>query len=292
MDTQQRAGPWFIPPSIGTIWAAIADDLGAVLVIAVFYTEDIRMSAIGVAAVTLGLLVVANLLGIRRTVVYVVLGTALWVAVLKSGVHATIAGVCLAMTIPARVRIDADDYAATVGAALEEFKAALPKDEPQSFNRRQAAVHAIAKACQYGETPLLRMEHGLVRWVAFFIVPVFAFANAGVDLQASLGAALTTGAGLGIILGLVVGKCLGITLFTWLAVRLGIGALPAGVTWPNIIGVSLIAGIGFTMSIFIAGLAFGEGDALDVVKAAILIGSFVAGILGFTVLRITTSPRS
>ncbi len=217
--------------------AAIVDDLGAVLVIALFYTSEISWNAVLAGGGFLVLLVVANAAGVRRTLVYVILGVALWVAVLKSG------------------------------------------------------VHAIETACRDAEAPLLRLEHALVKWVAFLIVPVFALANAAVDLRAGLGAASTSRMGLGIILGLVAGKAVGISLFAWLAVRLRLATLPAGVGWGHIAGASFIAGIGFTMSIFIAGLAFGDEVTLNTAKTAILEASLVAGILGWIVLRLV-SPRN
>ncbi len=271
--------------------AAIVDDLAAVLIIALFYTSGISMTALLVAGVFLAILIGANLLGIRRTSVYVLLGIGLWVAVFESGIHATIAGVLLAMTIPARVRIDADRFVGWVSDALDEFKLALALGGPESSPRKHAAVRSIELATVDAEPPLLRLEHALVYWVAFLIMPIFALANAGVDLRSGLGAALTSRVGLGIALGLVLGKGIGISLFTWIVTRFGISALPSGVTWLQIIGLSLIAGIGFTMSLFIAGLAFGEGPMLNVAKAGILMGSLVAGTIGYMILRAATSPR-
>lgn len=274
-----------VPLRVFIAAAAIVDDLGAVLVIAIFYSSGVSGRALAAAGVFCALLAAANLLGVRRTVVYLVLGVGLWVAVLKSGVHATLAGVLLAMAIPARVRIDAEEYATRVDGALGTFRGALPGDEREAMETRQAAVNAIERACEQVGAPLLRLEHVLVGWVAFAIVPIFALANAGVDLRTGLGSALASRAGLGIIAGLVAGKAIGITLFSWLAVRLGIAALPPRVGWGHIAGTSLVAGIGFTMSIFIAALAFGEGGMLNTAKAAILAASLVAGILGYVTLR-------
>ncbi len=272
--------------------AAIIDDLGAVLVIALFYTADISMTALMVAGTLLLVLAGANFVGVRRTSVYVVLGICLWVAVFESGVHATIAGVLLAMTIPARVRIDAEGFVGWVSDALSEFKLALAIGGPESSPRKHAAVQSIEHASNYAEPPLLRLEHALVHWVAFLIMPIFALANAGVDLRSGLGVALTSSMGLGIALGLVAGKTVGISLATWITERTGLGVLPAGVTWPQIIGVSMLAGIGFTMALFISALAFGEGPALNVAKAGILMGSLVAGGLGFFILSATSTRSS
>ena len=274
---------------------AIADDLGAVLVIAIFYTESINGAALGAAGGLLALLILANVYGVRWAAVYALLGLLLWVAVLKSGVHATIAGVALALTVPARVRIDPQAFLAKVERATDAIRDSLESDGPSSagYSRRQNAVHSIEVACDHVEAPLLRFEHALVKWSAFLVIPIFALANAGIDLGPVFSS--FTGElrlGLGIALGLLLGKTIGITLFTWVASRLGLGELPAGVTWRQVLGVSLLAGIGFTMSIFIAGLAFKDSEeTLYVAKSGIFLGSLIAGIAGFILLRLG-SPAS
>ncbi len=270
--------------------AAIADDLAAVLVIALFYTAKISVTALAAAGMLIAVLALANFLGIRRTSVYVFLGIALWVAVLESGIHATIAGVVLAMTIPATIRIRPETFLATVNVALDSFKLALGIEEKAGVSERQGAIHVIEEACHDVETPLMRLEHALTGWVAFVIMPVFALANAGLDLRSGFGAALTSSAGLGIVLGLILGKAIGITGMTWIVARMGIGELPRGVSWTHIIGVSFVAGVGFTMALFIAGLAFGDGSMLNVAKSGIMVGSLLAGLIGFFVLRSAKSP--
>jgi NhaA family Na+:H+ antiporter len=276
---------------------AIVDDIGAVLVIALFYTSDISWSALGWSALgaggaVLALLVVANLLHVRRPIVYVALGLLLWVAFLLSGIHATLAGVLLAFTIPSRFRIQGADFIAFSRRAIDEFERAGGNENDVMTNQaRQQWVHGLEIACEHAETPLLRLEHALTPWVAFAIMPVFALANAGVEISGGFAPALGSRISLGIILGLVLGKQAGIMLCTWLAVRLGLGSLPEGLTWRHIYATSWLAGIGFTMSLFIAYLGFGEGDQLVLSKYGILAGSLTAGVVGYVLLRLATRSR-
>jgi NhaA family Na+:H+ antiporter len=265
---------------------AIADDLGAVLVIALFYTAELSVASLLAGFGILAVLVVANRIGVTRTSVYVILGIALWVAILKSGIHATIAGVLLALTIPARRQIDAVGFKNRVTDMLSMFES-LPEI-------RQQAVHSIESACIQVETPLLRMEHAMHGWVAFFIMPVFALANAGVSLTADLGAAFSNPVALGIMAGLIFGKQLGVMLFAWLSVRLGLAELPERISWSQIYGVSILTGIGFTMSLFIANLAFyGDYEILANAKMGILAASLITGIAGWIVLtRVSPEPES
>jgi NhaA family Na+:H+ antiporter len=270
---------------------AIVDDIGAVLVIALFYTSDISWAALGGAGVVMALLILANLLQVRKPIVYVALGLLLWLAFLQSGVHATLAGILLAFTIPSRFRIRGADFVAFSRRALDEFERAGGNENELMTNQaRQQWVHGLEMACEHADTPLLRLEHALVPWVAFVIMPVFALANAGVEISAGFGSALGSRISLGIILGLVLGKPAGIMLCTWLAVRLGLGALPEGVTWRQISATGWLAGIGFTMSLFIAYLGFGEGEQLVAAKYGILAGSLIAGGGGYVLLRLATRP--
>ncbi|MHC4209042.1 MAG: Na+/H+ antiporter NhaA [Planctomycetota bacterium] len=270
---------------------AIVDDIGAVLVIALFYTSDISWAALGGAGVVMALLILANLLQVRKPIVYVALGLLLWLAFLQSGVHATLAGILLAFTIPSRFRIRGADFVAFSRRALDEFERAGGNENDLMTNQaRQQWVHGLEMACEHADTPLLRLEHALVPWVAFVIMPVFALANAGVEISAGFGSALGSRISLGIILGLVLGKPAGIMLCTWLAVRLGLGALPEGVTWRQISATGWLAGIGFTMSLFIAYLGFGEGEQLVAAKYGILAGSLIAGGGGYVLLRLATRP--
>jgi len=265
---------------------AIVDDIGAVLVIALFYTANIAWVSLAVAVLFMGLLLVSNRLGIRHPLVYAVLGIGLWFAFLKSGIHATVAGVLLAMTIPARARIDTDQFLARSTAILREIEdVGRSGREMLAGQGRHAAIQALETACQHVETPLQRLEHALHPWVTFVIMPLFALANAGVRLFGQAPASLIHPVALGVIAGLVLGKPIGIALCTWLAVQSGIAALPSGVAWRQILSTGCLAGIGFTMSLFIAGLAFGGSPLLDVAKIGIMIGSLVAGMIGWIMLR-------
>jgi Na+:H+ antiporter, NhaA family len=233
---------------------AIADDLGAVLVIAFFYTAALHGLALAIAAIALLALVVANRRGVRHLGVYLAVGLVVWLAVLASGVHATVAGVLVALTIPARpVRRAAD-----------------------------------ADAPIIREAPLQRLEQRLHGVVAFGIMPLFALANAGVAIGGGLGEMLRSPVALGIMIGLVAGKPIGIMLASILAVRTGAAELPASVHWRHIHGAAWLGGIGFTMSLFIAGLAFAEPAMLDSAKLAVMSASLLAGAVGYALLRLAT----
>ncbi|HEX2091090.1 MAG TPA: Na+/H+ antiporter NhaA [Longimicrobiaceae bacterium] len=265
---------------------AIADDLGAVLVIAVFYTSELSWPALGAAALLLAGLVGTNRLQVRHPGVYLLLGIALWVAFLRSGVHATVAGVLTAMTIPARTRIDTEEFLRRGRELMDEFDDAGTEGRDVLTNhRQQAVVQAMEQACEAAQSPLQRIEHDLGPWVAFGIVPLFALANAGVHLSGDFVAALEHPVTLGVILGLVLGKPIGITLFSWLAVRARLAALPGGISWRALHGVSWLGGIGFTMSLFVTTLAFGSGELVNEAKVGILTASLLAGVMGWLLLR-------
>ena len=265
---------------------AIVDDIVAVLVIALFYTSEISWGALGVGAVFLAALIVANLIGVGRTLVYAVLGVGLWLCFLLSGVHATIAGVLLALTVPAISFINPGAFLERSRYVLDRFEQAGQKGENVLANEeRQAALHALNHAAYKLEPPLHELEHALHPWVVFAIMPVFALANAGVQLGGGMADALTSPVSLGIVAGLVVGKQLGITLFAWLAVKSGASELPAGIGWRQVYGASWLAGIGFTMSLFISDLAFPDGSLVETAKLGILAASVIAGVVGWTILR-------
>ncbi len=270
---------------------AIVDDLVAVLVIALFYTADVSWLGLGVGAVFLVALVGANRLHVRHPLVYALLGIGLWAAFLESGIHATIAGVLLALTIPARTRIDPADFLTRGQSILAAYEQACRRQPDIRTNaEQQAAVRELEAACEAVETPLQRLEHALHPWVAYAIVPIFALANAGVPLEGSVGEAMTDRITLGVVAGLVVGKQVGITLFAWLATRNGLTALPAGIGWRHLYGASWLAGIGFTMSLFIAELGFDEASLLTSAKLGILAASLIAGVGGWLVLTRWASP--
>jgi NhaA family Na+:H+ antiporter len=279
-----------VPVSIKVFFTAlaIADDLGAVLVLALFYSGEIHWAALGIGGIVLLILIVLNRERVRHPLPYALLGIGLWLAFLESGIHATIAGVLLAMTIPARTRVQASAYLAQCTAALSGFGSG---DTHEESRRQQAAAQALEAIAERIQTPLQRLEHGLNPWVAYLILPVFAFANAGVDVGARLLDVLATPTSLGIIVGLVVGKPVGITLFAWIAVKLGLAELPFGVTWPRLFAASWLAGIGFTMSLFIASSAFGTPSLADTAKLAILVASLLGGVIGFVLVSLTTLAR-
>ena len=260
---------------------AIVDDMGAVLVIALFYTSSLDTTALALAAAIFAGLLLLGRLGVRSLTPYVAGGVLLWLAVLASGVHATVAGVLLALTIPSRTKIDAKQFSELARRVLDDFDRSETGDRLVITSRgQQEAVHALELASEAVQAPLLRLEHSLHAAVSYLIMPLFALSNAGVHL-ASPAAYATDPVTLGVVLGLTLGKPLGIFGFSWLAVRLGVARLPAGVSWSALHGVSWLGGIGFTMSLFVAGLAFGSGALLDAAKVGVLSASLMAGSIGW-----------
>jgi len=273
---------------------AIVDDIGAVLVIALFYTDAISIAHLVAAGGVMALLVACNRLRIRHTLVYVVLGACLWLAVLGSGVHATIAGVLLAMTVPARTRIDEDEFIVRAEAAVAVFRGASDPVARSVLSNadQQQALHALERSADEVQSPLMKMEHALQRPVAFAIMPLFALANAGVRIDAAMLGSVAWRVVLGVVCGLVIGKALGITLASWLATRAGLAAKPVEVGWSALHGVAWLGGIGFTMSLFVADLAFGPGALLDSAKLGVLLASVIAGLTGYVLVRRHGLPSS
>ena len=270
---------------------AIVDDLGAVLVIAFFYTSEVSLLALGAAGGFLAALVVANRMGLRRPAVYVVLGIGLWVAFLQSGVHATLAGVLLALTIPSGKKMGAYAFMAVGRDLIYKYMGSTEPSQNELTHDQEHAVHKLEQACKDVSSPMERMEHALAGWINFLIMPFFAFANAGVSfVGGDIIAALTSNVTLGIICGLFLGKQLGVFAFSWAAVKMGIAAMPSNTTWKQFYGVSILSGIGFTMSLFIANLAFGEGAVLDNAKIGILVASLIAGLAGWMILASSATP--
>ncbi|MBW2457772.1 MAG: Na+/H+ antiporter NhaA [Deltaproteobacteria bacterium] len=264
---------------------AIVDDIGAVLVIAVFYTDTIVAFSLVAGLVLLAAGVIANRAGMRSSVAYFILGTAVWLAFLKSGVHATIAGMLMAFTIPARTRVGTPHLVAGMQANLERLTVVgAPADRQLNTNDEQHVIDDMARCIERGTAPLQRLEHALVPVTAFFVLPLFALANAGVAVQGSLVDALRDPIALGIIVGLFLGKPIGIFVFAWLAVKLRLADLPAGVSWLPLLGTAMLGGVGFTMSLFIGGLAFADPAALDTAKVGILAASLLSGALGLATL--------
>jgi NhaA family Na+:H+ antiporter len=267
---------------------AIIDDLIAVLVIALFYSGSIDFGALGIGFAFLGLLFLMNMLGVRTIPVYALVGVLVWLAFLESGVHATVAGVLAALTIPARNRIDQPTFLNRARALLDRFEESSSR-EPYSIlqdQEQQTAIISLEQECEAVQAPLQKMEHALHNWVSFAIMPLFALANAGVafSMDALEGAgALPVALGIGV--GLLVGKPLGLLGMAWLAVRLGWVSLPAGIGWGHLGALAMLGGVGFTMSLFIATLAFSDSSLLETAKLGILAASLAAGILGFLTLR-------
>lgn len=277
-----------VPTSLKVFLTALAivDDLGAILVIAIFYAHGVIWNWLGVAGVFLVLCLIANRLDVRHPVPYALLGLVVWLAFLQSGVHATVAGVLVAMTIPVRRAIDSRQFLDRAQGLLRKFKEASAFESALLVNTgQQEALRALEEACEHVETPLQRLEHALHGWVVFGVLPLFALANAGVTVEGSLLSLLGSPVALGVILGLVVGKQVGITLLAWLSVRSGLAAMPKELSWVHVYGVAWLAGIGFTMSLFVGTLAFGEGELLRTAKLAILVASVVSGLVGYAILR-------
>ncbi len=270
---------------------AIVDDLGAVLVIAIFYTDQLNMMAlIGVAALFL-LLVSLNLGGIRKPLPYVLLGVLLWLALLKSGVHATLAGILLAFIIPIRPKYNPERFLNRAGQLLEEIRKNY-RAEPNIIKNytMRAKVRALETGIHRVQAPAQVLEHHMHIPTAYLIIPIFSLANAGVPIEwGELGETIFHPVSIGVIAGLVAGKFLGISGFVWLALKAGIGTLPPSLTMKHIVGASLLGGIGFTMSIFIAELGFANNpEDLVMAKTGILIASLLAGVTGYIWLYVNS----
>jgi len=285
-----------VPAGLLTLLVALAivDDLGAVVVIALFYTAKLDLVALAVAGGILGLLIVLNLGGIRRLLPYMLLGVLLWLALLKSGVHATLAGVILAFTIPMKPKLDTPRFLQRARRLLDEVSQAQADESCIVLNdRMRSRVTALADGVRLAQAPAQTLEHSLHLPSAYLVIPMFALANAGIPLDLSApGNLLADPVALGVVFGLLGGKLLGITGFIWLAVKLGWSRLPAGVGFSHVIGMALLGGIGFTMSIFIAQLAFADdpGDLL-MAKTGILLASLLAGGGGYFWLRFIAPAR-
>lgn len=264
---------------------AVADDLGAVLVIAFFYTEQINFMPLAIGAGFLILLMVGNRMGIRSALFYLLLGIGAWIGFLLSGVHATIAGVLVAFTIPAVTRIDEQIYSSNLRKLSYDFEADIPQRGSLITPLQNKTIQKVKTLSMAAETPLQTIEHALHPWVAFGIMPLFALANAGIVITSDFFSSIINPVSIGVAAGLIVGKFTGILLFCWIMVRYKISSLPEGANWKHIAGVALLAGIGFTMSLFISGLAFGDPVLINQAKYGILIASIIAGILGTIVLK-------
>jgi len=282
-----------VPVSLKVFLLALAifDDMGAIVVIALFYTDQISVISLGAGLLILMVSILLNIKGVRKTYPYALLGIALWLAFLFSGIHATIAGVLLALTIPARSLYDQKTFVEESNSIIQEFPEKdfgvmmVDATQRKMMKQLQGIVDDL-------NTPLQKLEDTLYPLASYFILPLFALANAGVNIaQGSEGTSLLNPISIGIIAGLFIGKPLGIALFSWLSVRLGLAKLPQGVKWGQMWGVACLAGIGFTMSLFITNLAFVDAISIYQAKMAIIIGSILSAVLGVGIF-LTSHHRS
>lgn len=278
---------WRVPKNLIIFLTAlaIADDLGAVMVIAIFYTADLSLQWLTASGVLFGALVLLNRGGIRNPLPYTLIGLVMWAAVYASGVHATLAGILLALTIPARPTYSPAHFERRIGQLHADFVADRldleTPDDPLSNHRMMSIAEAMEYSAAAVQSPLQRIEHGLTPWVTFVVIPIFALANAGIDLGSVVWSdALTNSVTVGVLAGLVLGKFAGISLFSWVAVRLGLARLPSGVEWKHLMGAAWLGGIGFTMSLFIAQLAFSDPVVVEQAKLGILLASAASAAIG------------
>jgi NhaA family Na+:H+ antiporter len=266
---------------------AIVDDIGAIAVIAIFYTSDLSFAWLSLGLGGIAIIAVASQVNIRALSFYLVIGVVTWFAFLESGVHATIAGVLIGLLTPARPLYSPEEYDSTARRILDYYPAS--SDEPQFQELVDHEALLIADVARESVAPLNRLERALHNWSSFAIVPIFALANAGVRLVGTdIGGSLTSNLAMGVAFGLVFGKTIGVTLFSWIAVKSGLGRMPAGVEWRHIFGIAMLAGIGFTVALFIAELAFTDPHFTDLAKIGIFAASIVAGVVGYLVMRSAT----
>ena len=282
---------------------AVADDIGGILIIAFFYSESIDFNWLGAAFILFGGLIVMQRIGIRPIAAYVIVGLAIWLATFESGVEATIAGVALGLITPAGALYERHDLAGSVRRRADQLAASHTiEDEQRAEDEHRYQLREIEELTREAQSPLERLEHMISPWSAFVVIPIFALANAGINLG---GGVLSDAAGSnvawGVALGLVAGKVFGVSLFTYLTVRFGVAALPVGINWSHIAGVALLAGVGFTVAIFIAGLAFEPPEnatqeakelaemLVQNAKIGIFAASIIAALAGYALLRVATA---
>ena len=268
---------------------AIVDDMGAVAVIALFYSKAIAWTAFAGAVVTFVVLIGFNLLGVRHLWPYLLAGVVLWFFVHSSGVHAAIAGVALAFTFPTQTRINAVEFSREAHSLLHDFDRTETGDSLVLTSKgQQEALFSVERASERATAPVLRLEQALHNFSAFLVMPVFAFANAGVKINLST---QHLEIGLGVLAGLMLGKPLGIIFAAFVAVKTGVARLPRAVSWRSLMGYACLAGIGFTMSLFIAMLAFADSALVDAAKRGIIVGSVMAGVAGAVLLKVSPVLR-
>jgi NhaA family Na+:H+ antiporter len=274
---------------------AIVDDIGAILVIAIFYTQDLSFLWLAFAIGVLAAILAARKAGIRSMLLYVPLGLVVWFAFLESGVHATIAGVILGLMVPAHALYSDEEFRRRAGWILERFD--MNAASPQARERLDQDALALEAIARESVPPIERFEYRLHRFSSFVVVPLFALANAGIRFSDfDVAEAIVSPVALGVSIGLVFGKPVGITLATWIGLRLKLGELPRNVTFNHVLGIGMLAGIGFTVSLFIAELAFRNSAMAEILtneaKIGIFLGSAIAGIVGYLVMRMVTRSRA
>jgi len=280
-----------IPASARLFLLALAavDDIGAILVIAIFYSDDLSVAALGAAAVLIVLMLLLRMAGVQSLLVYSLFGILFWLAILQSGVHATIAGVVLGLMTPTAPYFTNDTYAQSAEPIFHNIQEAVGQGDQ---DRAEALLGQIEELTAGTEAPADRLIRMLHPWSSFLVLPIFALANAGVPLTPVLiRQAATSPVAIGIAAGLLVGKVVGIVLFGFVAVKLGMSKLIPGTSWGQMAGIGMLAGIGFTVSLFIAELAFAN-DTASTAKIAILAASLLAGMAGYLILRLSSRVRS
>lgn len=278
---------------------AIVDDLGAIAVIAVIYTDEVLFAWLAAAVIALIVVAGMNKAGIRSMSAFIVMGALVWLCLLESGVHATIAGVAMAFLTPVRSLYSPRMFPQRARQLVDRAEAYLPEDledladsDHHTTDRVEAVLSDLSRLASETVPPLDRLELKIAPWTAYVVVPVFALANAGVAISGDdLGGITNDPVAMGVGLGLLVGKVVGVVAFAWLAVRIGWGRLPRNTTWRHMIGMGLLAGIGFTVALFVASLAFDSAAATDAAKIGIFAGSLVSGVAGFVLLRTTPAPN-
>ena len=267
---------------------AVVDDLGAILVIAVAYSESLDFMQLGLAAVLIGAMLLVNRFGFSHAPITAALAFLIWVAVLKSGVHATVAGVLIGALTPTRATFSREEFAQKSEGLLAEYRASLIIE---GDSRTEIILGEFEELVKGTESPLERLERMIHPWSSYVILPVFALANAGIELSTdAIREAALSQVTLGVVLGLAIGKVVGITMFPWLASRFGLTELPNTVSWTHVIGVGLLGGIGFTVAIFIANLAFIDPLLVNDAKIGIMGASLMAGLAGYALLRFLARP--
>ena len=264
---------------------AVFDDLGAIAVIAIFYVETISWPDLWLGIATFVAMAACVRLGIRSHVLYILLGIVMWQFFLESGVHATLAGVLAASLVPAGHQVNRMQYADTVDGLLRDFRVAM--DEGNE-DEAEAIAEEIERLSRSAEGPMESLEATIHPWVSFLVLPVFALANAGIVFTSdTVSEAMASSVTLGIAAGLLAGKVIGIVGFTWLAVRFGVGTLPSAVGWRHVLGVAFLCGMGFTVSLFVSGIAFDHASLVDQAKIGVFGASLLAGVAGYLFLRYT-----